>query len=79
MLREDASSGQRNAVLSGALKEAVVCAKEARNPVVAEDLDFTAKKAIAQLGPKGARMLSGLLYAKYRHEVLPCRRRTDQD
>ncbi|MGB8423432.1 transposase [Paraburkholderia sp.] len=67
LLREDASSGQRNAVLSDALKEAVVWAKEARKPVVAKDLDFTAKKkAIAQLSPKGARMLSGLLYAKYR-------------
>ncbi|MGB8416417.1 transposase [Paraburkholderia sp.] len=67
LLREDASSGRRNAVLSDALKKAVVWAKEARKPLVAEDLDFTAKKkAIAQLSPKGARMLSGLLYSKYR-------------
>ena len=41
--------------------------EEVRKPVVAEDLDFTAKKkAIAQLSPKGARMRSGLLSAKYR-------------
>jgi IS605 OrfB family transposase len=67
LLREDASSGQRNAVLSDALSLAVAWAKEARKHVVAEDLDFTAKKkAMAQLSPKGARMLSGLLYAKYR-------------
>ncbi|NIE63125.1 transposase [Burkholderia sp. Ax-1719] len=67
LLREDASSGQRNAVLSDALSIAVAWAKDARKPVVAEDLDFTAKKkAMAQLSPKGARMLSGLLYAKYR-------------
>ncbi|WP_246217279.1 transposase [Paraburkholderia panacisoli] len=67
LLREDAGTGQRNAVLSDALTAAVVWAKGARKPVVAEDLDFTAKKkAMAQLSPKGARMLSGLLYAKYR-------------
>ncbi len=67
LLRENARSGQRNAVLSDALTAAVNWAKEARKPVVAEDLDFTAmKKAMAQLSPKGARMLSGLLYAKYR-------------
>jgi hypothetical protein len=35
--------------------------------VVAESLDFMAKKkAMAQLSPKGARMFSGLIYAKYR-------------
>ncbi|MGF6757356.1 IS200/IS605 family accessory protein TnpB-related protein [Paraburkholderia sp. GAS42] len=67
LLREDASSGQRNAALSDALTAAVEWAKESRKPVVAEDLDFAAKKkAISQLSPKGARMLSGLLYAKYR-------------
>ena len=66
-IREDAGSGQRNAVLSDALTAAVAWAKSARKPVVAEDLDFTAKKkAMAQLSPKGARMISGLLYAKYR-------------
>jgi hypothetical protein len=62
LLREDASSGQRNAALSDALTAAVAKAKSTRKPVVAEDLDFTAKKkAMAQLSPKGARMLSGLL------------------
>ncbi|ASL47827.1 hypothetical protein bAD24_III10550 [Burkholderia sp. AD24] len=67
LLREDASSGQRRAVLSDALTRAVAWASDVRKPVVAEDLDFTAKKkAMAQLSPKGARMLSGLLYAKYR-------------
>jgi IS605 OrfB family transposase len=36
-------------------------------PVVAENLDFAAKKkAMAQLSPRGIRMLLGLLYAKYR-------------
>jgi IS605 OrfB family transposase len=67
LLREDATSGQREAVLSDALKKAVAWAKDELKPIVAEDLDFTAKKkAMAQLSPKGARMLSGLLYAKYR-------------
>jgi IS605 OrfB family transposase len=67
LLRENAGSGQRNAVLSDTLAAAVMWAKEVRKPVVAEGLDFTAKKkAMAQLSPKGARMLSGLLYAKYR-------------
>ncbi|HKR40416.1 MAG TPA: hypothetical protein VJU59_12180 [Paraburkholderia sp.] len=62
LLREHASSGQRSAVLSDALTEAVRWARHARKPVVAEDLDFTAKKkAVAQLSPNGARMLSGLL------------------
>ncbi|WP_242540284.1 transposase [Trinickia mobilis] len=67
LLREDATSGQREAVLSDALSKAVAWAKEELKPVVAEGLDFTAKKkAMARLSPKGARMLSGLLYAKYR-------------
>ncbi|WP_232072279.1 transposase [Paraburkholderia pallida] len=67
LLREHASSGQRGAVLSDALTEVVRWARRARKPVVAEDLDFTAKKkAVAHLSPKGARALSGLLYAKCR-------------
>jgi IS605 OrfB family transposase len=67
LLREDATSGRREAVLSDALEEAVAWAKDEFRPVVAEDLDFTAKKkAMALVSPKGARMLSGLLYAKYR-------------
>ena len=67
LLREHASSAQRNAALSDALTTAVAWAKNTRKPVVAEDLDFSAKKkAMAQMSPKGARMLSGLLYAKYR-------------
>ena len=42
-------------------------ARDELKPIVAEDLDFAAKKkAMAQLSPKGARMLSGLLYAKDR-------------
>jgi hypothetical protein len=33
-------------------------------------MDFTAeKKAMAQLSPKGARMLSGPLYAKIRQQL----------
>ncbi|WP_100216069.1 IS200/IS605 family element transposase accessory protein TnpB [Paraburkholderia hospita] len=67
LLREEAGSGQRNGVLSDVLTKAVAWASKTRKPVVAEALDFTAKrKAMAQLSPKGARMLSGLLYAKYR-------------
>jgi IS605 OrfB family transposase len=67
LLREDSSSGQCNPSLSDALQVAIAWAKEVRKPIVAEDLDFNAKKkAIAQLSAKGARMLSGLLYAKYR-------------
>jgi IS605 OrfB family transposase len=67
LLREDATSGQREAVLSDALSDDVAWAKDEPKPIVAEDLDFTAKKkAMAQLSPKGARMLSGLLYARYR-------------
>ena len=77
-------SGQRNAVLSDALTEAVAWAEQTRKPIIAEDLDFTAKKKVmAQLSPRGARMLSGPLYAKYRQvarsEMLPGRRRTDPD
>jgi hypothetical protein len=75
LLREEASSGQRNAVLSGVLTAAVAWARETRKPVVTEDLDFSAtKKAMAQLGPKGARMLSAALReipATTRSEVLP--------
>ena len=42
-------------------------ARDELKPIVAEDLDFAAKKkAMSQLSPKGARMLSGLLYAKDR-------------
>ena len=67
LLREDATAGQREAVLSDALSAAVAWAKDELKPIVAEDLDFAAKKkAMAQLSPKGARTLSGLLYAKYR-------------
>ncbi|CAG9262363.1 hypothetical protein PCAR4_570021 [Paraburkholderia caribensis] len=67
LLREDAMSGQREAVLSDALWAAVAWAKDELKPIVAEDLDFAAKKkATAQLSPKGARTLSELLYAKYR-------------
>ena len=44
LLREDASSRQRNAVLSDALTAAVTRAREIRKPVVAEDLDFPAKR-----------------------------------
>lgn len=67
LLREHASSDQRNAALSDALTEAVNWAKTLRKTVVAEDLDFSAKKkALARLSPKRVRMLSGLRYAKYR-------------
>ncbi|CAG9222041.1 hypothetical protein BCAR13_440120 [Paraburkholderia caribensis] len=67
LLREDATSGQREAVLSDALSAAVAWARVELKPVVAEDLDFAAKKrTMAQLSPKGARTLSGRLYAKYR-------------
>ncbi|QQX86703.1 IS200/IS605 family accessory protein TnpB-related protein [Cupriavidus necator] len=70
LLREGASSGQREAVLSDALSTAVTLAKAAGKPLVAEDLDFSSKKkALGQLSPKGARMLSGLLYAKYRQQL----------
>ncbi|MFM0347827.1 hypothetical protein [Paraburkholderia sp. RL17-347-BIC-D] len=70
LLREDATSGQREAALSDALKKAVAWANDELKPIVAEDLDFTAKKkAMAQLSPKGARMRSGLLYAKYRQRL----------
>ena len=70
LLREDATSGQREAVLSDALSKAVSLAKASSKPLVAENLDFSAKKkALSQLSPKGARMLSGLLYAKYRQQL----------
>jgi len=70
LLREQAASRQRNAALSDALTAAVGRAKDAGKPIVAEDLDFSAKKkAMAQLSPKRARMLSGLLYAKYRQQL----------
>ena len=67
LLREDVASGQRKAVLSDALPAALARARDELKPFVAGDLDFTAKKqAMAQLSRKGARVLSGLLYAKYR-------------
>ncbi|MFJ1257156.1 hypothetical protein [Cupriavidus sp. CuC1] len=70
LLREDAISGQREALLSDALCVAVGMAKAARKPLVAEDLHFSAKKkALTQARPRGARMLSGLLYAKYRQQL----------
>lgn len=70
LLRDEAGSGQRNEVLSDALTKAIAWASDTRKPVVAEALDFTAKKkAMAQLSPKGAHMLSGLLYAKYRQPL----------
>lgn len=37
-----------------------------RKPIVAEGPGFTAKKAMARLRPKGARVLSALLYEKHR-------------
>ncbi|CAN7807574.1 hypothetical protein [Paraburkholderia hospita] len=53
-------------MLSDALTHAIAWASKTRKPVVAEVLDFTAKKkAMTQLSPKGACMLSGRLYAKY--------------
>ena len=70
LLREDATSGQREAVLSDALSRVVKLAKDAKKPLVAEDLDFSAKKkALGQASPKAARMLSGLHYAKYRQQL----------
>ncbi|WP_246217605.1 hypothetical protein [Paraburkholderia panacisoli] len=54
-------------MLPDALSDAAARAKGKLKPIVAENLDFMAKKkAMAQLSPKGARMLSGLLYEKYR-------------
>jgi IS605 OrfB family transposase len=67
LLHKDASSGQRHAVLSDALTSVVAWAKEMRKPLATENADFAAKKkAISQLNPEAARMLSGLTYAKYR-------------
>jgi IS605 OrfB family transposase len=67
LLREDASSGHRESVLSDALTQVVAWAKEARKPIVGEELDFTKKKkTLAQLGAARARTLAGLPYAKYR-------------
>jgi hypothetical protein len=54
-----------------ALTAAVNWEKNARKAVVAEDLDFSAKKkSMAQLSRKGARMLSGPLYAKFNVAML---------
>ena len=70
LLHEDATSGEREAALSDALSQAVGLARDARKPLVAEDLDFSVKKkALGQASAKGARMLSGLLYAKYRQQL----------
>jgi hypothetical protein len=53
LLREDVASGQREAVLSDALRGALARARDELKPIVAGDLDFTAKKqATAQLCPK---------------------------
>lgn len=69
LMREEAASGQREAVLSDALSQTIRLAREVRKPLMAEDLDFSAKKkALDQASPKAARMLSSLLYAKYRQQ-----------
>ncbi|WP_134135476.1 hypothetical protein [Paraburkholderia sp. BL6665CI2N2] len=66
LLREDPGSDERNAMLSDALTAAVEWAKALRKPVVVGNLDFAArKKATTQLSPTEARMLSGLLHARY--------------
>ncbi|MEI5997852.1 hypothetical protein H3V53_11755 [Paraburkholderia bengalensis] len=44
LLREDATSGHREAVLSDALSAAVGWAKDELKPLIAEELDFAAKK-----------------------------------
>lgn len=59
LLREDATSGQREAVLSDALSQAVRLARVAKMPLVA-DLGFsTKKKELGEASPKAARMPSG--------------------
>ncbi|WP_226797700.1 hypothetical protein [Cupriavidus necator] len=56
--------------LSDVLSKAVSLAKASSKPLVAEDLDFSAKRnALGQLSPRSARILSGLLYAKYRQQL----------
>ncbi|QQX86573.1 hypothetical protein JJQ59_27760 [Cupriavidus necator] len=71
LLREDATPGQREAVLSNALSKAISLVRESTKPLVAEDLDFSAKKkALGQLSPNGARIPSCLLYAKYRQQLV---------
>ena len=51
--------------------KAIALAKAPSKPLVAEDLDFSAKKkSLGQLNSKSALMLSGLLYAKYRQQFV---------
>lgn len=60
------TTAQREAILSDALDEVLVIAKENYCPVAIEDLDFSKKKAeLANMDVKKARMLSGLAYSKY--------------
>jgi IS605 OrfB family transposase len=62
---------QRTAILSDALDKVLAIAKGHCCPIAIEDLDFTAKKReLTKLGVKGARMLSGLAYARYKSLVL---------
>ena len=62
---------QRTAILSDAIDKVFVIAKEHDCPIAIEDLDFTTKKReLTKLGVKGARMLSGLAYARYKSLAL---------
>jgi len=62
------TTGAREDSLSRALQEVVEWAVEKQKPIAAEELDFTAKKRALRDGGASAaqaRMLSGLIYAKY--------------
>ncbi|SMB97059.1 IS605 family transposase OrfB [Thermanaeromonas toyohensis ToBE] len=69
----DRSRGQVAAALGEAVKKAVLYAKAQGKPVAIENLDFAAKKrALRELAPRQRRVLSGLLYKKFRSMVEPC-------
>jgi IS605 OrfB family transposase len=62
---------QLTAILSDALDKVLAIAKAHCCPIAIEDLDFTGKKReLTKLGVRGARMLIGLAYARYKSLVL---------
>ncbi|MBC7597880.1 MAG: transposase [Polaromonas sp.] len=64
------STGQRTAILSDAIDEVIVLARDHGVGISIEDLDFTKKKQeLRTMGVERARMLSGLAYSAFRRLI----------
>ncbi len=67
------SHHQRAAAIGEAIKQVVTYARDHHKPIVAEKMDFTAKKvALEQRGRRYARMVSSFAYATF-HAILAAR------